>query len=74
MSMYESNRTVRSTEAEAEELLDTPVRPLGDEDDDPGMDTTNLPGDNRLPTSAHPLRREQHAEIVDVDPATENHV
>ena len=74
MSMYEGNRTVRSTEAEAEELLDTPIRPSGDEDEDPGMDTTNLPGDNRPPTSAHPLRHEQHTETVHDDPATEKQV
>jgi hypothetical protein len=62
MSMYEGNRTVRPTEAEAEELLDSPIPPSRDEDDQPGMDTTNLPGDNRPPKSAHPLRDGQQTE------------
>jgi len=62
MSIYEGNRNVRPTEAEAEELLDTPIHPSRDADDDLGMDTTNLPGDNRPPTSAHPLRHDQDHE------------
>jgi hypothetical protein len=55
MSLYEPNPDVRPTEAEADELIDTDPRPDRDSDE-PGLDTDNLPGDNRPPASARPLR------------------
>jgi hypothetical protein len=60
MTMYENNREVRPTGAEAEELVDAPPpsatrRPRTGEDD-PDEDATNLPGDDRAPQSARPLR------------------
>lgn len=56
MSLYEPNPDVRPTEAEAEELVDTDPDPSRADVDEPGLDTDNLPGDNRPPASARPLK------------------
>jgi hypothetical protein len=54
MSVYEPNPDVRPAGAEPDELIDTD--PEQRHDDQPGLDTDNLPGDNRPPASARPLR------------------
>ena len=56
MSIYEPNPNVRPVGAESDELVDADPEQRERDDDDPGMDTDNLPGDNRPPTSARPLR------------------
>ena len=57
MSIYEPNPDVRSVGAEPDELVDAdPEQRDAGEADDPGLDTDNLPGDNRPPASARPLR------------------
>jgi hypothetical protein len=72
VTIYENNEEQGPTGGEGGELLDVPVNrrkrgaeaaddePTAADDraeaDQPGLDTTNLPGDNRAPASAHPWR------------------
>ena len=56
MSIYEPNPNVRPVGTEPDEMVDAdPEQRDRRGDDDPGMDTDNLPGDNRPPASARPF-------------------
>jgi hypothetical protein len=56
VTFYESNDDVRPTGDEAGEFVDGPREQRADDDPISAIPTENLPGDDRVPTSAHPLR------------------